>query len=85
MIEISTIERIRRDLRYLGSYAIDSEGAAEIDDALSLEILPDGREKVWMHIADVSRWIRPGSALSQEAEKRMASIYFPVFYICIKL
>lgn len=34
-------------------------------------------EKVWMHVADVSRWIRPGSALSREAERRMTTVYLP--------
>lgn len=48
-------ERLRRNLRHLRSYAIDSEGAAEVDDAISIEVLEDGREKLWVHIADVSR------------------------------
>jgi len=70
-------ERLRRDLRYMGCYAIDNEGASEIDDALSIEYLDDGQVKVWIHIADVSRWIRPGSQLSIEAERRMVSVYMP--------
>lgn len=70
-------ERIRRDLRHLGAYAIDREGAAEVDDAVSVEFLEDGREKLWIHIADVSHWVRPGSRLSLEAERRMTSIYMP--------
>jgi hypothetical protein len=70
-------ERLRRDLRYLGAYAIDREGAGEIDDALSIETLENGQEKMWIHIADVSRWIRPGSRLSVEAETRMLSVYMP--------
>ena len=94
-------ERIRRDLRYLGSYAIDREGASEIDDAVSIETIivePEESgvdidnlnftatnttserrmlEKLWVHIADVSRWIRPGSQLSVEAERRMTSVYMP--------
>lgn len=70
-------ERLRRDLRYLRAYAIDREGAGEIDDALSIEILENGQEKLWIHIADVSRWIRPGSRLSVEAEMRMLSVYMP--------
>ena len=59
-------ERLRRDLRYLRSYAIDREGASEVDDAVSIELLENGQEKLWVHIADVSRWIRPGSRLSLE-------------------
>lgn len=61
----------------IGSYAIDNEGAMEIDDAVSVETLETGQQKIWIHIADVSRWIRPGGPLSQEAERRMTSIYFP--------
>ena len=72
-----TDERIRRDMRHLGAYAIDREGAAEVDDAVSIEYLDNGREKLWIHIADVSRWVRPGSKLSLEAEKRMTSLYMP--------
>lgn len=65
-------ERLRRDLRHLRSYAIDREGATEIDDAVSIEFLEDGGgiEKLWIHIADVSRWIRPGSRLSLEGASR---------------
>ena len=48
-----------------------------MDDAVSLEILPDGREKIWTHISDVSRWIRPDSQLMLEAERRMTSMYMP--------
>ena len=44
---------------------------------MSLEILPDGREKIWTHISDVSRWIIPESHLILEAEKRMTSLYMP--------
>ena len=72
-----TDERIRRDMRHLGAYAIDREGATEIDDAVSIEYLDNGREKLWIHIADVSRWVRPGSQLSLEAERRMTSLYMP--------
>ena len=48
-----------------------------MDDAISIERLQDGRDKLWVHIADVSKWIRPGSKLSLEAERRMASVYMP--------
>lgn len=70
-------ERLRVDLRHLENYAIDPISAQDIDDAISIEYLEDGREKLWVHVADVSRWIRPGSQLSIEAEKRMTSVYFP--------
>ena len=70
-------ERIRRDLTYLNSYSIDRDGAQEIDDAISIERLDNGDEKVWIHISDVSRYVRPGSELSMEAERRMATLYLP--------
>lgn len=80
---IDSDERLRRDLRYLGTYSVDREGTVEVDDALSIERLEDGRDKLWIHIADVSRWIRPGSELSIEAERRMSSIYMPDERICM--
>lgn len=75
-------ERIRRDLRHLGTYAVDREGASEVDDAISIEMLEDSQgrpagEKLWIHIADVGRWVKPGSLLSIEAERRMLSVYLP--------
>lgn len=76
-------ERLRLDLTYLATYAIDREGAGEVDDAISIEYLEDGQEKLWIHIADVSRWVRPGSALSIEAERRMTTIYMPDEKICM--
>jgi RNB domain len=136
-------ERLRRDLRHLGSYAVDREGATEVlsclklhlfwrhmynstsrkflpflppffsyisplplpsptfsfissnpvpillpsillfqvDDAVSLERLEDGREKLWIHIADVSRWIRPGSQLSLEVGQLIIVIPLLLLFI----
>jgi len=73
-------ERLRRDLRYLHSYAIDREGAAEVDDAVSIEYLENGDEKLWIHIADVSRWIRPGSQLSLEGTFKIYCVKFEFVY-----
>lgn len=67
----------RRDLTHLKVYTIDDEGTAEIDDGLSLERLEEGREKIWIHIADPSRWVMPGDALDQEAQKRTTTVYLP--------
>ena len=50
---------------------------AEIDDGLAAETLADGSVRVWMHIADPSRWISPGSPLAAEAERRGATLYLP--------
>ena len=45
---------------------------------LSAEQLPDGRWRLWIHIADPSRWLdNPGRALVGEAERRSKSVYLP--------
>ena len=50
---------------------------AEIDDGLAAETLEGGGVRVWIHIADPSRWINPGSRLAAEAERRGATLYLP--------
>ncbi|CAM9131523.1 unnamed protein product [Chrysoparadoxa australica] len=67
----------RLDLTHLKAYAIDSADTVEVDDAVSIETLEDGTERIWVHIADVSRWIEEESALASEAEKRQQTIYLP--------
>ncbi len=68
---------VRRDFGRLAVYTIDDESTREIDDGLSLEILSDGREKLWVHIADPTRWVRPGDLLDLEARRRATSVYLP--------
>lgn len=65
------------DLTELKIYTIDSEDAGEIDDGLSAERLPDGRIKVWIHVADPTRWVPPMHILDKEAKRRSTSIYLP--------
>jgi exoribonuclease-2 len=67
----------RRNLTHLRTYTIDDESTQEIDDGLSWEILPDGREKIWVHIADPSRWIFPDDPLDIEARRRSTTVYLP--------
>ncbi|MEN9219769.1 MAG: ribonuclease R [Thermostichales cyanobacterium SZTDM-1c_bins_54] len=67
----------RRDLSHLHTYTIDDASTAEIDDALSVEPLPDGRTRLWIHIADPSRWVRVGDPLDREARKRGTTVYLP--------
>ena len=67
----------RLDLTHLKVYTIDDESTQEIDDGLSLEYLADGRERIWVHIADPSRWISPGDELDLEARRRSTTLYLP--------
>lgn len=67
----------RLDLTYLKVYTIDDESTSEIDDGLSVEGLEDGRQRLWIHIADPTRWVLPGDELDLEARRRCATIYLP--------
>jgi len=67
----------REDLRELVTFTIDPTSARDFDDAISAQELPDGRAKVWVHIADVSAFVKPGSVLDQEARMRATSVYVP--------
>ncbi|KAH9327548.1 hypothetical protein KI387_007726, partial [Taxus chinensis] len=70
-------ESIRKNLTYLKVYAIDVDEADELDDALSAEKLPDGRIKVWVHVADATRWVDYNSILNKEAKRRATSVFLP--------
>ena len=65
----------RLDLRGIPIFTIDSAETKDIDDAISLQKLEDGYE-LGVHIADVSHYVRPGSALNEEAFERATSIYY---------
>jgi exoribonuclease-2 len=67
----------RLDLTHLKVYTIDDESTQEIDDGLSLETMPDGRFKIWVHIADPTRFVAPGDDIDLEARKRSTTIYMP--------
>ncbi|MBO1519353.1 ribonuclease R [Oceanisphaera pacifica] len=67
----------RRDLRDLPLVTIDGEDARDFDDAVHCQANPDGGWHLWVAIADVSYYVRPGTALDNEAYLRSNSVYFP--------
>jgi ribonuclease R len=66
----------RVDLRHLPLVTIDGEDARDFDDAVYCERTPKGW-KLYVAIADVSHYVRPGTALDSEAKTRGNSVYFP--------
>lgn len=67
----------RVDLRHLPLLTIDGEDARDFDDAVHAEARKGGGWKLWVAIADVSHYVRVGSALDAEAALRGNSVYFP--------
>ncbi len=67
----------RRDLRSLPTFTVDPVTARDFDDAISAAAEDDGTRRVWVHIADVSAYVRPGSLLDREAYRRGTSVYVP--------
>ena len=67
----------RVDYREVLTVTIDPEDAKDFDDAISIRKLENGNHEVGVHIADVSHYVREGTALDKEAEKRATSVYLP--------
>ena len=74
--EAEELER-RRDFRGLPIVTIDGETARDFDDAVLVRPLANGNWELQVHIADVSAYVRPGTALDLEARLRGTSVYFP--------
>jgi len=67
----------RRDLRDLATFTIDPATAKDFDDAISAEARGEGAWRIWVHIADVGAYVRPGSPVDREAYRRGTSVYVP--------
>lgn len=65
----------RRDYRTIPTFTIDPDDAKDFDDALSIEYLDHGDIRIGVHIADVSHYVKPGTALDREAQNRGNSTY----------
>jgi ribonuclease R len=65
----------RTDCREHQVITIDPQDAKDFDDAICLQAVPGHRWKLWVHIADVSHYVKPGTALDEEAARRGNSTY----------
>ena len=65
----------REDFRSVTTFTIDPRDAKDFDDALSIRQLANGNWEVGVHIADVTHYVRPGSLIDKEAQKRATSVY----------
>ncbi|KAJ2639568.1 exosome catalytic subunit dis3, partial [Coemansia sp. RSA 1694] len=65
----------RRDLRHIDICSIDPPGCTDIDDALHAFRLPNGNFQVGVHIADVTNFVKPNTAMDKEAAYRSTTVY----------
>lgn len=65
----------RRDMREITTFTIDPVDAKDFDDALSYQELENGDIEIGVHIADVTHYLHPGTALDKEAYERSTSVY----------
>jgi ribonuclease R len=67
----------RKDYRKVLTFTIDPVDAKDFDDAISYQTLANGHLEIGVHIADVSHFVQPGTAVDKEAYERATSVYLP--------
>ncbi|XGI84080.1 RNB domain-containing ribonuclease [Halorutilales archaeon Cl-col2-1] len=68
----------RTDLRDLTTFTVDPKRAQDFDDAISIDDEGDGEGyTLWVHIADVTHYVKPGTELYEEAKRRSTTVYLP--------
>jgi len=67
----------RKDFREILTFTIDPVDAKDFDDGLSLRVLKNGNYEIGVHIADVSHYVRPDTALDEASYQKATSVYLP--------
>jgi ribonuclease R len=67
----------RKDFRRVLTFTIDPVDAKDFDDALSIRVLKNGNYEIGVHIADVSHFVEPDTALDEAAYQKATSVYLP--------
>lgn len=67
----------RKDFRKVLTFTIDPVDAKDFDDALSIRVLKNGNYEIGVHIADVSHYVEPDTALDESAYQKATSVYLP--------
>jgi ribonuclease R len=78
--EIQAAVEDRRDLRDMTTWTTDPIDAQDFDDALSVEVRDD-EYVLWVHIADVSHYVTPDTAMWEEARTRANTVYLPAYTV----
>ncbi|KAI0036768.1 RNB-domain-containing protein [Vararia minispora EC-137] len=66
---------VRKDLRQERIFTIDPDTAKDLDDAVSVKLNDDGTYDIGVHVADVTYFVKPNTALDRDARKRATSVY----------